>query len=84
MSTGVEQVVAHFDEIVKPDGGSVKLLAKEGSTLRIAYSPGVNEACATCVIPGQDLAEMMKELVREQDASITEVLVTEVATLAEG
>jgi hypothetical protein len=83
MNTGVEQVVAHFDEIVKPDGGSVKFLAKEGSTLRVAYSPGVNEQCASCIIPGPDLADMMKELIREQDASITEVLITEVATLEE-
>ena len=77
MNAGLEQVVAHFDEIVKPDGGSVKLLAREGTTLRIAYSPGVNEECASCVIPGPDLADMMKELVREQDASITEVVVVE-------
>ncbi len=77
MSSGVDQVVAHFDEIVKPDGGSVTLLDREGSTLRVAYSPGVNEACASCVIPGPDLANMMKELVREQDASITEVVVVE-------
>ena len=83
MSTGIEQVVAHFDEIVKPDGGSVKLLAKEGSTLRVAYAPGVNEQCATCVIPGPDLAEMMKELIRAEDTSITEVLITEVETLEE-
>lgn len=77
MSAGIEQVVAHFDEIVKPDGGSVKLLAREGETLRVSYSPGVNEECASCVIPGPDLANMMKELVREQDATITEVVVVE-------
>jgi len=77
MSAGIEQVVAHFDQIVKPDGGSVKLLAREGETLRVSYSPGVNEECASCVIPGPDLANMMKELVREQDATITEVVVVE-------
>lgn len=79
MSAGIEQVVAHFDEIVKPDGGSVKVLSREGGTLRVAYSPGVNEECATCVIPGPDLANMMRELVREQDASIEEVEVVEEA-----
>ena len=77
MSAGVEQVVAHFDEIVKPDGGSVKLLDRQGDTLRVTYNPGVNEDCASCVIPGADLANMMKELVREQDASIAEVVVVE-------
>lgn len=79
MSAALEQVVAHFDEIVKPDGGSVRLLARDGATLRVAYSPGVNEECASCVIPAPDLAEMMKELVREQDASITEVVIIEVS-----
>jgi hypothetical protein len=77
MSAGVDQVVAHFDEIVKPDGGSVKLLDRQGDTLRVSYNPGVNEECASCVIPGADLANMMKELVREQDASISEVVVVE-------
>jgi hypothetical protein len=79
MSAGVDQVVAHFDEIVKPDGGSVKLLDRQGGTLRVSYNPGVNEDCASCVIPGPDLANMMKELVREQDASIAEVVVVEEA-----
>ena len=77
MNAGIELVVAHFDEIVKPDGGSVKILARDGQTLRVSYSPGVNEECASCVIPGPDLADMMKELVREQDATITEVVVVE-------
>ena len=75
MSAGVDQVVAHFDEIVKPDGGSVKLLDRQGGTLRVAYDPGVNEDCASCTIPGPDLANMMKELVREQDSTITDVIV---------
>ena len=77
MSASVDQVVAHFDEIVKPDGGSVRVLDRQGGTLRVAYNPGVNEECDTCIIAGPDLANMMKELVREQDASITEIVVVE-------
>ena len=79
MNAGVEAVVAHFDEIVKPDGGSVKLLGQDGTTLRVAYNPGVNEECATCVIPGPDLANMMKELVREKDTTIQNIEVVEEA-----
>jgi Fe-S cluster biogenesis protein NfuA len=79
MSAGVDQVVAHFNEIVKPDGGSVKVLDRQGDTLRVAYNPGSNDECASCVIPGADLANMMQELVREQDASISEVVVVEEA-----
>jgi len=78
VSAELERVIAHFDEIVRPDGGSVRLLAREGGRLRVAYRPGVSEACATCVIPGAELAELMKGLVREHDASITDVVVEEV------
>ena len=77
MAEGAQLVIEHFDEIVKPDGGSVTLLAREGDRLRIAYAPGVNEQCESCVIPLADLANMMKELLRDHDPSITEVLVEE-------
>ncbi len=77
MAEGAQLVVNHFDEIVKPDGGSVKLLAREDGRLRIAYASGVNEQCETCVIPAADLADMMVELLRDHDPGITEVVVEE-------
>ena len=53
MAEGAELVVDHFDEIVKPDGGSVRLLGREGERLRVGYKPGTNEECASCTIsPG--------------------------------
>ena len=79
MAGGAELVVAHFDEIVKPDGGSVRLLAREGDVLRIAYSPGSNEECATCVISANQLAEMMRDLLRDHDPGIEEVRVEEIS-----
>ena len=78
-ASGAELVVEHFDEIVKPDGGSVRLLAREGSTLRVAYSPGVNEECTTCVIPAAQLGEMMRDLMRDHAPEIQDVLVEEIA-----
>ena len=80
MSSGAELVVEHFDTIVKPDGGSVRLIARDGSRLRVAYQPGTNEQCATCVIPTEQLAEMMRELVREQDPTIDEIIVEEASS----
>jgi hypothetical protein len=78
-ASGAELVVEHFDEIVKPDGGSVRLLARDGNTLRVGYSPGVNEECATCVIPAEQLGEMMRDLLRDHDPAIEEVRVEELA-----
>ena len=79
MAEGAELVVAHFDEIVKPEGGSVRLLAREGETLRVAYQPGTNEECATCVMSADELAEMMRDLLRDHDPGIAEVRVEELA-----
>lgn len=74
---GAALVVAHFDEIVKPDGGSVRLVSREGTTLRVAYAPGVNEECATCVIPADQLGAMMLDLLRDHAPGIEHVEVAE-------
>ena len=79
MSDGAGLVVEHFDEIVKPDGGEVRLLAREGDTLRVGYSPGVNEECATCVLSADELADMMRDLLRDHDPGISQVLIEELS-----
>ena len=77
MAEGVALVVEHFDEIVKPDGGSVRLIERAGPTLRVGYKPGTNEECATCVIPADQLGEMMRDLLRDHDPGIEQVQVEE-------
>ena len=79
MAEGAELVVEHFDEIVKPDGGSVRLLAREGTTLRVGYAPGSNEECETCVITADQLAEMMRDLLRDHAPEIEQVDIEELA-----
>lgn len=79
MGEGAKLVVEHFDEIVKPDGGTVRLLAHEGETLRIGYKPGSNEACETCVISADQLSEMMRDLLRDHEPGIEQVQVEEIA-----
>lgn len=69
------QVVAQFDEIVRPDGGSVVLVALEDGVLRVRYAPGTNEACATCVMEPDALAGMMKDVVGTLAPSIVDVRV---------
>ncbi len=80
MSTAVEKVVELFDEMVKPEGGRVGLLAVEGGTLRVEYAKGINEECETCVFEPDALAMMMQDMVKDHDPSIVEVVVEEVAT----
>ena len=75
MASPVEFVVEHFNEIVKPDGGSVELLGVEGAAVRVAYTPGVNEECETCVIRAEDLADMLRETLKQHDPSVEQVVV---------
>ena len=71
MSAGAEQVVEQFNEIVKPDGGSVTFVSATDGVLRVQYAPGSNEECETCVMTADALAGMMKDMVTSLDPSIT-------------
>jgi Fe-S cluster biogenesis protein NfuA len=71
----VDQVVSQFNEIVKPDGGSVRFVSADGGILRVQYAPGSNEECETCVMSPDALAGMMKDMVMTLAPSITDVQV---------
>ena len=73
MSEGARQVVEQFNEIVKPEGGSVTLLSNEEGVLRVRYVPGVNEECAECVMEPKALGAMMKDMVVTLDPDISSV-----------
>ncbi|MBJ20691.1 MAG: NifU family protein [bacterium] len=69
----VDQVVSQFNEIVKPDGGSVSFVSANDGILRVRYAPGKNEECETCVMTPEALAGMIKDMVMTLDPSITDV-----------
>ena len=73
MSESTRQVVEQFNEIVKPEGGSVTLLSDANGVLRVRYVPGVNEECAECVMEPDALGAMMKDMIITLDPSITAV-----------
>jgi Fe-S cluster biogenesis protein NfuA len=73
--TVVIQVVSQFDEIVKPDGGSVSFVSADDGVLRVHYAPGTNEECAACVMSPDALAGMIKDMVISLDPSIKDVVV---------
>ena len=75
MTTGVNTVVEALDEIVKPDGGHVRLLSIEDGVLRVHYEAGVNEECASCVIEADTLSGMMREMLHDHAPDITSVVV---------
>ncbi len=79
IQAAIEAVVAAFDEIVKPDGGSVALLGIDEDVLRVAYAKGVNEQCIECIMEPDALAGMMKDMLADQAPEIRDVAV-EVAT----
>ena len=69
----VDQVVSQFNEIVKPDGGSVRFVSADGGVLRVQYAPGANDECEACVMSPDALAGMMKDMVMTLDPSIKDV-----------
>lgn len=79
MSEGVravaDQVVTQFNEIVRPDGGEVTLVALDAGVLHVRYAPGRNEECAACVMEPDALAGMMKDMVHALEPSIVDVRV---------
>ena len=79
MSTAAEEVVQQFNEIVKPDGGSVTFVSADEGVLRVRYAPGTNEECETCVMAPDALAGMMKDMVVTLDPSITNVEIESVS-----
>lgn len=59
-----EELVRKFDRMVARDGGAVRLVSDDGTTLRVAYTPGVAGPDCTddvCVLPEQELAQLMGE-----------------------
>ena len=64
MSEAVQQVVEQFDEIVKPEGGQIRLRDFEQGVLRVRYRPGVNEECAECVMEPEALGAMMHDMLK--------------------
>jgi len=79
MSEGAQLVIDHFDEIVKPEGGAVQLLELSGASLRVGYRQGSNEDCPTCVMTTQELADMMRELLRDHAPGVTELSIEALA-----
>lgn len=71
--SAAEQVVEQFNEIVKPDGGSIAFVSADAGVLRVRYAPGKNEECESCVMPPDALGAMMKDMVQTLDPSIQEV-----------
>lgn len=72
---GIAQVIEAFDGIVRPDGGSVRFVAIEGKTLRVAYAAGSNDDCPTCVMEPDALGQMMLDMLREHAPAIEAVVV---------
>ena len=69
-------LVSQFDRMVKRDGGAVSLLGVDGSTNRVAYKPGLDEACEgdMCIMPHLELEQLMAETLARRDATLKVVV----------
>jgi Fe-S cluster biogenesis protein NfuA len=59
-----QTLVQQFDRMVRPDGGSVELIAAEADVVRVRYRPGAPpEDCESgaCALPGEELRQLMSE-----------------------
>ena len=66
-------LVSQFDRMVKRDGGAVSLLGVADGVIRVAYKPGVGDACDgdVCVMAHLELAQLMAETLARRDTSLT-------------
>lgn len=74
--TIADTLVAQFEHMAHRDGGTLEVVDVEGSTIRVAYRPGVDPDCedGACVLPGADLRSLMAETLRRRDPSLELVL----------
>ena len=79
----IARVIEAFDGIVQPDGGRVSFVGVEGGKLRVAYAPGFNADCPTCVMEPDALGQMMQDMLREHAPGIEAVVVDVVESSSE-
>jgi enoyl-[acyl-carrier-protein] reductase (NADH) len=57
-----DQLLASFSRIAASDGGALSLVDESGSTITLAYRPGVQADCedGVCALPQAELEAMMR------------------------
>lgn len=68
-----QTLVQQFDRMVRPDGGSLELVASEAGVVRVRYRPGAPpEECESgaCALPGEELRQLMSEALARRDPSL--------------
>lgn len=68
-----ENLVKHFDRMVRRDGGGLALLGVDGTCITVAYRPGVAPDCdsGVCIMPHVELQAMMAETLARRDSSLS-------------
>jgi hypothetical protein len=52
--SSVDFVLAQIETMVGSEGGTLALVSLDGSTLKLTYTPGINDECPECV-PTHDM-----------------------------
>jgi len=53
-NTQVDFVLEQIEKLVSSEGGTLDSVSLEGNSLKVKYTPGVNEECPECV-PTHDM-----------------------------
>jgi len=72
-----QTLVQQFDRMVRPDGGSLELIAADADVVRVRYRPGAPpEDCETgaCALPGEELRQLMSEALARRAPALRLVL----------
>jgi len=73
LSPRARQVLDHFQRILQADGGALEWLETRDGVMRLAYRPGHNPECESCVLSPEDLRELVAEAVKQGDPAIRDV-----------
>jgi hypothetical protein len=68
-----QTLVQQFDRMVRPDGGSLELIAADAAVVRVRYRPGTPpEDCESgaCALPGEELRQLMSEALARRDPAL--------------
>ncbi|MFW6195253.1 MAG: NifU family protein [Chloroflexota bacterium] len=68
---GVNAVLENIEVMVASEGGSLELLELNNDTLRVRYTPGVNEECPECVPSHENVEMFMRSALQVHAPHIT-------------
>jgi len=74
--SGVDFVLEQIQTMVASEGGTLGVPALSGSTLKIEYTPGINEECPECVPTLEMVTQFLTASIGIHAPHVTEIEVS--------